>query len=208
MDELATIPGKVVEQPRVEEHAGPWRLFWRRLRRQRIAMIGGIILIVLYAMALLAGFIAPYSYERQDRDRFFHPPMGLRFAHAWLAVPRYEQIAGQFQYRPIAGDTKPLRLFVRGDAYPLLGLIPTTVHLFGTGDARYPIYLCGTDQFGRDILSRLLYGSQISLSIGIIGILLSFSIGMTVGAAAGYFGGTVDNVIMRICELIMSVPGL
>ena len=208
MDELATIPGQILEAPRGEEHAGPWRLFWRRLRRQRIAIIGGIILVLLYTMALLAGFVAPYSYERQDRDRFFHPPMGLRFAHRWLAVARTEQVAGQFQYRPIASDTKPLQLFVRGDSYHLLGFIPLTVHLFGTGDARYPIYLCGTDQFGRDILSRLLYGSQISLSIGIIGILLSFSIGMTVGAMAGYFGGAIDNTIMRVCELIMSIPGL
>jgi len=208
MDELSTIPGKVLFQPQLEEHAGPWRLFWRRLKRRRIAMIGGILLIVLYTFALLAGFLAPYSYERQDRERFFHRPTGFRFAHGWLAVPRYEQVTGQFQYRPVPGDTKPLRLFVRSDAYRFLGFIPSTIHLFGTGDARYPVYLCGTDQFGRDILSRLLYGSQISLSIGLVGILLSFSIGMTVGALAGYYGGRVDNVIMRLCELIMSIPGL
>src|SRR5712671_114371 len=127
MDELATIPGKVVEQPRAEEHAGPWRLFWRRLRRQRIAMIGGIILIVLYTMSLLAGFIAPYSYERQDRERFFHSPTGVTFAHGWLAVPRYEQLAGQFKYRPVAGDSKPVRFFVRGDPYRLIGLFASKV---------------------------------------------------------------------------------
>src|SRR2546425_11176922 len=133
MDQLATIPAQPPPALPIEEHAGPWRLFWRRLKRQRTAVAGGIILIILYLLALLAGFVAPYSYERQDRERFFHPPMGLRFAHGWLAVPRYEQVTGQFQYRPVAGDTKPLRLFVRGDAYRLLGFIPATVHLFGTG---------------------------------------------------------------------------
>src|SRR5881396_2954481 len=124
MDELSTIPGQPPPPPTTEEHAGPWRLFWRRLKRQRTAMAGGIILIVLYTLALLAGFVAPYSYERQDRERFFHGPMKIVFAHGWLAVPRYEQVAGQFQYRAVAGDTKPLRFFVRGDPYRLIGIIP------------------------------------------------------------------------------------
>src|SRR5574341_2260072 len=135
MDELSTIPGQVPQTPASEEHAGPWRLFWRRLKRQRTAVTGGIILIVLYTMALLAGFVAPYSYERQDRERFFHSPTKLVFARGWLAVPRYEQITGQFKYRAVAGDTKPLRFFVRGDRYRLLGMIPANIHLFGTGDA-------------------------------------------------------------------------
>src|SRR5439155_23394642 len=103
MAELATIPSQPPPAPAVEERAGPWRLFWRRLKRQRTALAGGIILIVLYTLALLAGFVAPYSYERQDRDSFFHSPIKLVFAHGWLAVPRYEQLAGQFKYRAVAG---------------------------------------------------------------------------------------------------------
>ncbi len=90
----------------------------------------------------------------------------------------------------------------------MFGLIPASIHLFGTGDKNYPIYLFGADQFGRDVFSRLLYGSQISLSIGIIGILISFTFGMIIGGISGYFSGGTDTVIMRLCELIMSIPAL
>lgn len=190
------------------EALSPGKLFWRRLKRQRVAVIGAIILLFLYTVALLAGFVAPYGYERQDRQRFFHPPTAIKLEGLRPVVPRYQPAAGQLKYEQVPNDTRPLRFFVRGEPYKLLGFIPSSIHLFGTGHSDYPVYLLGTDQFGRDILSRVLYGSQVSLSIGIIGILLSFSIGMVVGGLSGYFGGTFDNVIMRLCELIMSIPGL
>jgi len=188
--------------------ASPWGIFWRRLASQRLAVVGGAILAMLYLAALFAGFIAPYGYERQDRERFFHPPTPLR-VRAWrLAVQGFEPAPGSSKYRAVKTDVAPVRFFAEGEKYNMFGFIPARRHLVGAPDEQHPIYLLGTDQFGRDIFSRLLYGSQISLSIGLIGIVIRFGLGMVLGGVSGYFGGAVDSVMMRLCELIMSVPAL
>ncbi|HEU6448865.1 MAG TPA: ABC transporter permease [Verrucomicrobiae bacterium] len=195
-----------ITEPRMS--LSPWQLFWQRLKRRKIAMAGGIILIFLYFIALFAGFFAPYRYDRIDKNGFFHSPVWPRLEHFHFVVARSEQTSGNFIYRENWNDTKPLHFFIRGDEYKLFGFISTSVHLFGTGDDNYPVYLIGADQFGRDVFSRILYGAQISLSIGIVGILLSFSFGMIIGGISGYFAGATDAFIMRLCELIMSVPAL
>ena len=186
----------------------PWQLFWQRLKRRKIAMTGGVILIFLYLVSLFAGFIAPYNYDHLNTNYSFHRPLWPKLSGIRVIMPRSESVTGNFIYQEVPNDTEPLHFFIRGDKYKLFGFIPASIHLFGTGDDNYPVYLFGSDQFGRDIFSRLLYGSQISLSIGLVGIFLSFAFGLIIGGISGYFAGATDTVIMRFCELIMSIPAL
>ena len=189
------------------------QLIWRQLKRHQLGVIGGIILILLYGFAFFAEFIAPYSSDLQVRTKAFHPPTRLYFfdeeGNFSLRpfVYHYELVDKVFKvYQPDLTAKYPLRFFVRGEKYKFLGLIPSDIHLFGT-EAPGHIFFLGTDKFGRDIFTRLLFGARISLSVGLVGILVSFSMGALIGGIAGYYGGMVDNLLMRVAEMIMSFPG-
>jgi peptide/nickel transport system permease protein len=185
----------------------PTQLAWRKLKRNHLAVLGGITLIVLYFIALFAPFLAPYTYGSQDPNASFRPPMVVHFT-PWPTVYPSTSSFNEFRERVYVEDRsqpRPLRFFTRGEAYGLFWFIPCRIHLFGAAQG-LRVYLLGTDEFGRDYLSRLLYGAQISLSVGLIGILITFTLGLLVGGASGYYGGIVDDLIMRGCEVIMSVP--
>lgn len=190
----------------------PWSVFWRQLRRSPLAIAGGALLVALYAAAVLAPFLAPYAESDIDRERFFHPPTALHLRdadgrwHAWPFV--YGTRGGLDQsYRVEVTQRYPLRLFPRGSRYLLLGVWPFDRHLFGV-DAPGRIFIMGADDTGRDVWTRVLYGSQVSLTVGIVGILISFTLGLLLGGISGYYGGWVDTLIMRSTELLLSVPGL
>jgi len=193
----------------------PSEIIWLKLRRNRTAMLGLYILIALYLAAVLAGFIAPYKYDDADHDLPFHPPMITRIH----LVDEQGKFSRPFVYgiSPVSGEhatynedrTKkyPLRLFIKGSRYHILWLIHSDVHLFGV-DEPGRLFLFGSDIVGQDIFSRILYGAQVSLSIGIFGIIISMLIGMTVGGIAGYFGGVTDFLLMRGVEALLAVPSL
>ncbi len=191
----------------------PWRVFRRQMRRSPLAIAGGVVLAVFYLLALFAPFVAPYTQEEMDRDRYFHPPQGLHWfgpdgVHLRPFV--YDTTladAGAFHYAEDSAAIRPVRFFVRGGAYELLGFIPMDRHLFGV-DAPARIYLLGSNSFGRDVVSRLLFGGQISLTVGLVGILISFTLGLLLGGVSGYLGGFTDTTIMRGTELLLSIPSL
>ena len=207
-DAAAAAPEGLLE-PRPQS---PAAMFWRQFRRSPLAVAGGALLAVFYAVALLAPFVAPYAQDDMDRTRFYHPPQRLHWRepsgrlHVLPFVHPTEDTGG-FEYREDKTRIIPVRPFARGARYRLLGVLPTDRHLYGA-DAPDRVYLLGTDAFGRDELSRLLYGGQVSLTVGLIGIAISFTIGLLLGGISGYFGGWIDTVIMRFTELLLTIPVL
>jgi len=186
-------------------------MFWRQLRRSPLAVAGGVLLLVLYGMALFAPFLAPYAESDIDRERFFHPPTPVHVRDAegrWHAPFVYGTRGGMDQtYEVDTSLRHPVRWFVHGARYRLLGLVPTDLHLFGV-DPPARIFVLGADDTGRDVWTRVLFGAQVSLTVGVVGILISFTLGLLFGGVSGYFGGWVDTVIMRGTELLLSIPGL
>lgn len=182
----------------------------RRFARNRVAMGAAALLGAFYAAAVLAPFLAPYPPDELDRARFLQPPQ----------PPRWVDATGRLHARPFVYPMRPgpdggyredrsrpmpLRFGARGARWEVVGRLGSERHLFGV-DAPERVHVLGTDALGRDVLSRLLHGARVSLSVGLVGIALSFTLGLLAGGVAGYAGGWLDALVMRTCELLQSIP--
>jgi peptide/nickel transport system permease protein len=210
----AIVPGTIKAPP--DSGETPFRLMWRKLRRHRLAQISGVILILLYTIALLADFLAPRDPNAYIGRFTYAPPQQLHlfdmsngFAFAPFVFDYKVTIDPDALKRSFAVDHDkkiPVYFFVASEPYKLLGFIPMQHRFIGPADAKAPFYLLGADRLGRDMLSRLIHGARISLSIGLSGVMLSLFIGVIVGGISGYVGGRTDMVIQRIIEFIWSLP--
>ncbi|GIW90745.1 MAG: peptide ABC transporter permease [Pirellulaceae bacterium] len=210
-----------VSQPSVEslpvsvEVLSVRRLMWLRFKRNRLALFGGGFLILMYLTALFAGFLAPYGVRTTHDEYASAPPHGIRFMDAQGRFHLRPFVYGlkvsvnpqtfRREYTPLTDQLYPVSFFVRGVPYKLFGLIETDRHLFGVEEPG-KIFLLGTDRQGRDLFSRILYGSQVSLTVGLVGVFLSLIIGTVLGVATGYFGGLFDNIIQRVIEVLLAFP--
>lgn len=195
--------------------AGQWRLMWWKLRRHRLAVISGAFLLAMYASILVSEILAPYDLHTRHTDFLFAPPQTIHLFHDGQLIGPFvygldtslDMETLRWVYASNPGKIETVRFFCLGDAYRFWGAFEGRFHLFCPAEGG-TLFLLGTDRLGRDMLSRIIYGARISLTIGLIGISISFFFGITLGGLAGYYGGWIDGLVQRLIEVIRSFPEL
>jgi peptide/nickel transport system permease protein len=211
-------PGSAVRLTPEQEHfylASQWMLMWWKFKRHRVAVISGIILLLMYGSTLVTEVLVPYNLHTRHPDFIYASPQRVHWVHEGEFVgpfvyPLVKTLNMETLRREYSEDTtRPyrVRFFCSGDPYEFWGMVDMSFHLVCPPDGA-TLFLLGTDRLGRDVLSRIFYGARISLTIGLIGIAVSFALGLLFGGIAGYFGGWPDMVIQRVIEIIRSFPEL
>ncbi|MDH3468479.1 MAG: ABC transporter permease, partial [Gammaproteobacteria bacterium] len=181
--------------------ASQWRLMWWKLLRHRVAVVSGIILLCMYGSTLITEVLAPYNLHTRHVDSIYAPPQRVHLFHDGDFIGpfvygheyRLNMDNLKREYTPDRTNIQPLRFFCHGDDYEFWGVVDASWHLICPA-ADGTLFLLGTDRLGRDMLSRILYGARISLTIGLIGIAISFALGIVIGGIAGYYGGLTDTL--------------
>lgn len=214
----AEVAGSVPREPtaKVEwDTASQWQLIWYKFSRHRLAVACGVIVLLLYVIAAFVEFIAPYDPEAQSARNAYHPPTAvhifdtegnLHFPFIYGTASKRNLDTLELEFTEDTSVRHPIQLLVKGDPYKLWNLIPGDIRLFGVTDPDVQLFLLGADRQGRDMVSRIVYGTRLSMSIGLVGVILSFVIGIVVGGISGYFGGVIDIVTQRVIEFIRSMP--
>lgn len=192
--------------------ASQWRLMWRKFIRNKVALAGGVVIFLFYLVAALGGFVAPYTKDTRFTSFIYMPPTKIYlFDQGKFGMFFFEQ-KQEFDeslrriYVTNYEKKIPLQFFVHGEPYKLLGLFDADLHLYGSPEG--VVALLGTDRQGRDMVTRTIFGSQVSLTIGLTGVILSLILGTILGIVSGYYSGWVDNIIQRLIELIRSFPSI
>ena len=197
--------------------ASQWQLMWWRLKKHKLAMIASATLAILYFVVIFADFLAVAEPKLSEAKRGEMPPQGVHLTFDGINPKLYVygtkgvRDADTFKKVFVADDTTqvPVRLFAKGYKYKILGVLPSDRHLFGVNPplkAEEAIYLLGTDVQGRDVWSRLMLATRISMTIGLLSVSLSLFLGVLLGGVSGYYGGLIDLVIQRIIEILRSIP--
>ena len=193
--------------------ASQWQLIWRKFRRHRLARLGAAIIAILVVLAVFAEFWSPYDIFERHTELVHLPPQRVRFIHegrlhrpfVYGVTSERSTITYFLEFSDDRSHLYPVRFFVRGADYKIFGLIPSNIHFFGV-DEPGVIHLLGTESIGRDMLSRILSATRVSLSVGLVGITISFFLGCLLGGVSGYFGGAPDMIIQRIIEFLQNIP--
>ncbi|TGP55089.1 ABC transporter permease [bacterium M00.F.Ca.ET.230.01.1.1] len=212
--DLQSVEAMTPEQSKVFQ-ASQLRLMWWKFRRHRLALISGIFLAALYLGILICEFLAPYNLHTRNMDYIYSPPQRVHLFHNGQFVGPFvygrqmtlDMDTLKRNYVDKQDDVQRIRFFCKGDSYLFWGLIEGDRHLVCPAE-NGQLFLAGTDRLGRDVLSRIIYGARISLTIGLVGIGFSFVLGIIIGGLAGYHGGMFDLIVQRIIEVLQSIPSI